>query len=154
MPSPHHHYQKPQHPLLHPSFPYTLSNIMVSMLTPADHRALKENVALGPIPMKRERCSPEFGTGARTPANKKARTTGPKTNALEAGSTNLIFRKFVNNALNEKAAVGSLCILPFLREKLLLTVNNRGIRRISKCLERSSRRTRLMNLRHLPMNCK
>lgn len=56
--------------------------------------------------MKREKLSPDIRN--ESPVLKKAKITNEKTNALKTHSTNLIFRKFVNNALNEKSAVGAL----------------------------------------------
>lgn len=78
---------------------------MVSVPTPVSRQAPTENAALVTTRTKR---SPELENGNEAPASKKARTANGETNAPEAHSTSIIFRKFVNNALNEKAAVGPL----------------------------------------------
>lgn len=120
--------------------------IITSMSTPAGHQALAES---SPTCMKYEKRSPEIENGS--PVLKKARITHRKASAPKTHSTNLIFRKFVNNALNEKAAVGVLCILSYMRN-VSLTMDYRGTQRISKSSEESSRQTHLRNQHPLLTN--
>ncbi|KAL0637184.1 DNA independent RNA polymerase I transcription factor [Maublancomyces gigas] len=64
------------------------------------------------IRIKGEKRSPEL----ESPVNKKAKITNGKTISPKTHSTNLIFRKFVNNALTEKAA-GNAINFNVLRKK-------------------------------------
>lgn len=103
--------------------------------------------------MQCEKQSPELENGTKSPARKKARTTNSRRNVPEAHSTNLMFRKFVGNALNEKAAVGILYAVVFVREsKMSLMINDRETQQTSNCSEESSQPTLARNQHRLPMN--
>lgn len=110
--------QKFSSPSSSPATPLSLSflqkqqNIVASMPTPTENDSIR---------IKGEKRSPEL----ESPVNKKAKITNGKTISPKTHSTNLIFRKFVNNALTEKAAVGFLCIPSFLRN-ISLTMDYRG----------------------------
>lgn len=107
-----HHHHPHQQPPLSLSFLQKQQNIVASMPTPTENDSIR---------IKGEKRSPEL----ESPVNKKAKITNGKTISPKTHSTNLIFRKFVNNALTEKAAVGFLCIPSFL-QNISLTMDYRG----------------------------
>lgn len=135
-----HHHHPHQQPPFRCHFSKNSKNSVAPMPTPAENDSIR---------IKSEKRSPEL----ESPVNKKAKITNGKMNSPKTHSTNLIFRKFVNNALNEKAAVGFLCILSFLRN-ISLTMDYRGTQQISMSSEKSSRPTHPRNQHPLPMNCR
>lgn len=67
----------------------------------------KGGEALSLIGMKRESSTPEPNNASEGPPNKRAKTAeGSGAKSLEVNAASMLFRKFVTNALDERASVG------------------------------------------------